>query len=370
MHRELVMSQVDDFGVRHFQAFVQTSSLLIADLLYFSCLWCRRVIIGKAGTRTAQNLPGVLHTCYKTAMENSTEIVFILQGMNETMSNKHTYFFVTLLVYLFTILVNVILIVTVIWHKTLHEPMFIFLCSLCVNGIYGAFSFYPKILVDLSSDVSIISYKVCLTQIFALYSYAGCEFTMLAVMAYDRYVAICKPLNYHSIITPQKVLILLLITWLLSLCESAVGVGLIARLPLCGFNIEKVYCTGLGVIELSCVDTTINNIFGSIILIFHILEAVLILISYVNIIKVSVRSWEERNKFMQTCSPHLITLTNFLIAVLFELMYPRFGSSSRLKALRNFMSLEFLVVPPLLNPLIYGLKMNQIRGRIFRKHIF
>ncbi|XP_064159289.1 olfactory receptor 8I2-like [Anguilla rostrata] len=299
-------------------------------------------------------------------MENSTKILFVLQGLNETMSSKQTYFFITLPVYLFTVLVNLALIATIILEKTLHEPMLIFLCNLCVNGIFGASTFYPKILADLSSELSVISYEACLAQVFALYSYVFCEFTTLTVMAYDRYVAICKPLNYHSIITPQKIVKLLIFTWLLSMSESAIAVILIARLPLCGFNIDKIYCTGWAVARLSCVDTTINNVYGFILMFFQIAQALLILISYVNIIKASVRSQDERNKFMQTCLPHLITLTNFLIAIAFDVMYTRFGPTNRLQSLRNFMSLEYLIVPPLLNPLIYGLRLNQIRRRIFR----
>ncbi|XP_035240727.1 olfactory receptor 4S1-like [Anguilla anguilla] len=299
-------------------------------------------------------------------MENSTTIMFILQRLNETMSTKHTYFAVTLLVYLFIIFVNLTLIVTIILERTLHEPMFIFLCSLCVNGILGACTFYPKILVDLSSDLSVTSYKACLSQIFVLYTYTCCELTTLAMMAYDRYIAICKPLSYHSIITPRKVMKLLLFTWLFSICESAFAVVLIARLPLCGFNIDRIYCTGWPVVKLSCVDTTISNVYGSIFAVFHVAQVVLILISYVDIIKASVRSQEERNKFMQTCLPHLISLTNFTVSVFFDLMYARYGPPNRLLALRNFMSVEFLVVPPILNPLIYGLKLNQIRRRIFR----
>ncbi|XP_064158994.1 olfactory receptor 8I2-like [Anguilla rostrata] len=299
-------------------------------------------------------------------MANATEIVFVLEGLNETMSNKRTYFVVTLIVYLFTILVNLILIVTIILEKTLHEPMFIFLCNLCVNGIFGASTFYPKILVDLSSDVSVISYKACLSQIFLIYSYVFCEYTTLAVMAYDRYVAICKPLNYHSIITAGKVGKLLLFAWLFSISETVILVGLTVRLPLCGFKIEKIYCINWAVVKLSCVDTTANNVYGYILMFFHIAQALLIFVSYVNIVKVSVRSQEGRNKFMQTCLPHLISLTNFTIALVFDIMYARYGPTSRLQALRNFMSLEYLVVPPLLNPLIYGLKLNQIRRRIFR----
>ncbi|XP_064157596.1 olfactory receptor 1E16-like [Anguilla rostrata] len=299
-------------------------------------------------------------------MKNSTEILFVLQGLNETMSTKQTYYVITLLAYLFTILVNLTLIATIILEKTLHEPMLIFLCNLCVNGIFGACTFYPKILVDLSSELSVTPYKACLAQIFVIYSSVFCEFNTLAVMTYDRYIAICKPLNYHSIITPQKVVKLLLFTWLFSICESAFAVVLIARLPLCGFKIQRIYCGVWAVVKLSCVDTTINNVYGTILMIFHFSQVVLVLISYVNIIKASVRSPEDRSKFMQTCLPHLIALTSFSFAFLFDLLYARYGPTDRLLAFRNFMSLEYLIVPPLLNPLIYGLRLTQIRRRIFR----
>ncbi|XP_035242230.1 olfactory receptor 8I2-like [Anguilla anguilla] len=299
-------------------------------------------------------------------MENSTKILFVLQGLNETVSSKQTYFFPALFFYLFTVLVNLTLITTIILEKTLHEPMLIFLCNLCVNGLWGASAFYPKILVDLSSDLSVIPYEACLAQIFVLYSYVFCEFTTLAMMAYDRYVAICKPLNYHSTITPQKVMQLLLFTWLLSICEAVVLVGLVVRLPLCGYKIDKIYCTAWAVIKLSCVDTTINNVYGYMFMIFHFSQVVLILISYVNIIKISVRSRADRRKFMQSCFPHLIAVISFLFAFIFDLLFARYGPTSRLQALRNVMSLDYIVVPPLLNPLIYGLRLNQVRRRIFR----
>ncbi|XP_064159615.1 olfactory receptor 4E2-like [Anguilla rostrata] len=298
-------------------------------------------------------------------MENSTEILFVLQGLNETMLSKHTYFILILLGYLFTLLANLTLIGTIISEKTLHEPMLVFLCNLCVNGILGSSIFYPKILVDSLSGLSVTSYKVCIGQIFLLYSYTNSEMTTLAIMAYDRYIAICKPLNYHSIVTPQKVMQLLVFNWIVSICQSVVVTALVARLPLCGFNIEKIYCSAWAVVKLSCVDTTLNNIFGYIFIVFNVSLAVLVVISYVPIVRACVRSKKERSKFMQTCLPHIIVLTNNFIALSFDLMYTRYGPTDRLQSLRNFMSLDYLVVPPLLNPLIYGLRLNQIRRRIF-----
>ncbi|XP_028977052.2 olfactory receptor 4S1-like [Esox lucius] len=295
---------------------------------------------------------------------SSLEIVFVLHGLNLTQTNRHIYFVFILILYLFTIFINLTLILTIVLEKMLRDPMYLFLCNLCINGIIGASSFYPKILYDILFDSHVITYIGCLTQILVMYFYVYCEFTNLTVMAYDRYVAICKPLHYHSIMTVRKVWTLILLTWLFSLLEVTIGIVPTVRLPLCGVDIDKLYCSNWAVVQLSCVDTTGNNISGFIFTCSHFFQALLILISYVNIIKASLRSRADRRKFMQTCLPHIITLTNFVISQLFDLMYARYGSNTSLLALRNIMSVEFLVVPPLVNPIIYGIKLTQIQNRV------
>uniref|UniRef100_A0AAY5KES6 Olfactory receptor n=1 Tax=Esox lucius TaxID=8010 RepID=A0AAY5KES6_ESOLU len=290
--------------------------------------------------------------------------LFVLHGLNVTQTNRHIYFVFILILYLFTILINVTLIFTIVLEKMLHDPMYLFICNLCINGIIGASSFYPNILFQILFDSHVVTYIGCLTQIFFIYFYVHCEFTHLAVMAYDRYVAICKPLHYHSIMTIKKVWTLILQTWLFSWLECSIGVVLLARLPLCSVDIDRLYCSNWAVLKLSCVDTTIDNIHSYIYIFYHFFQAIFILISYVNIVKVSLRSVVQRRKFMQTCLPHLITLTNFVMSLLFDVMYARYGSNTSLLALRNIMAVEFLVVPPLLNPIIYGMNLSQIRNRV------
>ncbi|XP_018588031.2 olfactory receptor 2G6-like [Scleropages formosus] len=307
-------------------------------------------------------------------MENSSnEFFFILSGLNDTRTNRQIYFSFTLLVYFFTLFVNLTLIMTIVFENILHEPMHIFLCNLCVNGLCGATAFYPKILMDLLADSHMISYSACLTQIFVIYNYIFCEFTNLAVMAYDRYVAICRPLQYYSIMTPQKVGKLLVIIWLIPIFETTVGMIMTAKLPLCGSKIDKIYCTNWEVVKLACIDTTLNNLYGYILMFLHVFQTfLLIMISYIHIIRTCLRSQVEQSKFMETCLPHLITLINFTLSVIFDVMYARYGSKSSVQALRNILTVEYLVVPPLLNPLIYGLKLKQIRcsvGRMFSQRI-
>ncbi|XP_053503666.1 olfactory receptor 1509-like [Ictalurus furcatus] len=302
-------------------------------------------------------------------MENSSgEFMFVLQGLKDTRTNKHIYFAFGVIVYSMTLFINLILAITVILDKTLHEPMYIFICNLFFNGMLGASAFYPKILADLLSEYHVISYIGCLSQAYIIYSYVFCEYTCLTVMSYDRYISICKPLEYHSIMTLQKGFKLLFFTWLCSLLESSVGLLLTVRLPLCGNVIDKLYCSNWEVVKLSCTDVSVNNMYGYFLIFSHVSQAVFIIVSYICIIRACLRSKRQWAKFMQTCLPHLISLTNFTIALLFDVMYARYGKSQGLQALRNFLGTEFLVVPPLLNPIIYGFKLTQIRRGLLKMY--
>ncbi|XP_076832092.1 olfactory receptor 1468-like [Brachyhypopomus gauderio] len=300
-------------------------------------------------------------------MENSTgEFMFVLHGLNDTKANKHIYFAIGLVVYITTLFVNLTLVIIVVLGKTLHEPMYLFICNLYINGIGGASAFYPKILADLFSDIHVISYTGCLTQMCAIYWYIFCEFTSLTIMAYDRYLAICKPLEYHSIMTHQMVVKLLVCIWLFTFLETSVGAALTSRLTLCGNEIDKLYCFNWDVVKLSCTDITLNSLYGYILIFSHASQFIFIIISYIHIIKASLKSKTERVKFMQTCLPHLITLSNFTFSLLLDVLCARYGNGERLQALRNILGIEFLVVPPLLNPIIYGIRMTQIRSRFVK----
>ncbi|KAM9317841.1 olfactory receptor 6N1-like [Pholidichthys leucotaenia] len=299
-------------------------------------------------------------------MENNSEILFVLQGLNNTLTNRQIYFALTLVSYLFTLFINLTLIVTICVDKTLHEPIYIFLCSLCFNGICGASSFYPKLLHDLLTNSHVITYTACLSQMFVTYSYLLCEFTSLTVMAYDCYLAICRPLQYQVLMTPQKVAKLLLLTWFFSMLETAVGITLTSRLPLCGRHIPKIFCTNWEVVKLSCSDTTLNDIYGYILMLSLLVETGFIVVSYAYLIQASIRSRANRRKFIQTCLPHLITLLIFATSILFDNMYSRYSRGTP-GPLENALAAEFLVIPPIINPIIYGMNLQQIRTRILRK---
>lgn len=300
------------------------------------------------------------------SMQNNSDVVLLLQGLNDSLTNRQIYFALALTTYLFTIFVNLTLILTVCLDKSLHEPIYIFLSSLCLSGICGASSFYPKLLHDLLADSHIITYGGCLTQIFVVYYYVFCQFTSLTVMAYDRYLAICRPLQYRTLMTGQKVAQLLLLTWTFSLLETGVGSILTARLPLCGRRISKIFCTNWEVVKLSCSNTAINNIYGFILVFLHLVQTGLILVSYTHLVQASLTLHSNRRKFMQTCVPHLVTLLVFVSSLLFDAMYSRYGGGSTLLVLQNALAAEFLVVPPLINPIIYGINLHQIRSKIIQ----
>ncbi|XP_015196818.2 olfactory receptor 1496-like [Lepisosteus oculatus] len=300
-------------------------------------------------------------------MENlSDAIIFNLTGLNETRSHKYVFFTFTFLFYLLIIFLNLTLIATVLLEKSLHEPMYIFICNLSINTLYGTAGFYPKLLADFLSDTHVISYTGCLIQAFVIYSSVLCEFSNLTIMAYDRYVAICKPLEYHSIMNILTVGKFVLMLWILTFSETVIPMFLTLRLSLCGSQIDRLYCDNWSMVKLSCVDTTLNNIYGYIVVIVHIIQAFFIVYSYIEIIRECLKSSEGRSKFLQTCLPHLITLINFSVTTVFDVMFARYGSRNTPQALRNIMAVEFLVIPPLLNPLVYGLNLKQIRRRFLR----
>ncbi|MBN3299170.1 O52B2 protein, partial [Amia calva] len=299
-------------------------------------------------------------------MENSTLVtVFTLSGLNESKKNKNIYFAFTLLLYLLMVVVNLTLIATILIEKTLHEPMYILLCNLCVNGLYGTAGFYPKLLADFLSDSHVISYAGCLTQAYVIYTSVMCEITILSVMAYDRYVAICRPLQYHSVMTPTTVRKLLLFVWGYPFCAILITIYLISTLPLCGSHIDKLYCDE-SVVKLSCTATTLSNAYGFILIIAQLAQAFFIVYTYIQIIRACLKSIEQRSKFMQTCLPHLMALINFSISAFIDAMYSKYSSETLPQSLRNIMAVVYLVFPPLFNPIVYVLKLHQIRRRVFR----
>ncbi|XP_018537817.1 olfactory receptor 2AT4-like [Lates calcarifer] len=299
-------------------------------------------------------------------MDNVSVItILFLSGLNETKNHRFTLFSLTLLCYCVILMVNISLILTIILDKNLHEPMYILLCTFCMNGLYGTTGFYPKFLWDLLSPAHVISYSGCLLQALVMYSFACSELAFLAVMAYDRYVAICRPLEYHSIMSKQRLFKLVCFSWLTPLCIIGTNIFLTSRLKLCSPYIARLFCVNWIIVTLACFpnETIVNNIVAYITILIYVFHGVFIIWSYMYLIKTCVSSIENRAKFMQTCVPHLLSLLTFLFTVLFDVMNMRFASKDLPQTFQNFVAIEFLVIPPIMNPLIYGFKLTKIQNR-------
>ncbi|XP_054471798.1 olfactory receptor 142-like [Anoplopoma fimbria] len=298
-------------------------------------------------------------------MDNVSVItMFTLSGLSGTKNYRVILFALTLLCYCVIWLVNLTIIVTVIVDKKLHEPMYIFICNLCINGLYGTAGFYPKFLLDLLSPTHVISYAGCLLQGFVLHSAVCADFSLLVLMAYDRYVAICRPLVYHSVMTKQRVCVLVFFAWLVPFFLLLVSTVTTSRLRLCGSHIPKIYCVNWLIGKLACSVSIASIAFPAFNYTFYVSHVFLIYWSYVRLIRTCRKSKENRKKFMQTCVPHLFCLLTFTVCLLFDLLYSRFSSKELEQSVRNFVAIEFLLIPPIINPVIYGLKLTQIRNRI------
>ncbi|XP_051963709.1 olfactory receptor 52K2 [Xyrauchen texanus] len=283
-------------------------------------------------------------------------------------------FVISLVVFLTTVFANVTLMLVIYLDTTLHKPMYIFLFNLAINGLIGSSVVLPKIMENLVSDRKDILYTDCILQVFFLNVYGTCAYAILTVMAYDRYVSICKPLQYYNIMTPDKIRILLFIVYLFPVCSLAVQVYLTSRLPMCRYTINKLFCDNLAVVNLSCVKSTWGDLYGiCLVLVFIVLPLILVILSYIKILYVSLKaSVSTQKKALKTCTPHLITFINFSLATLFSVIYNRFNFSLS-KEVNVFMSIHFILIPPLLHPLIYGIRTKEIGNsltKMLRRKIF
>ncbi|XP_020496761.1 olfactory receptor 13D1-like [Labrus bergylta] len=297
--------------------------------------------------------------------ENFSAItMFTLSGVSGTTNYRVTLFVLTFLCYCVIWLVNMTIIVVTIVDKNLHQPMYIFLCNLCINGLYGTAGFYPKFLKDLLSTANIISYTGCLLQGFVLHSSACADFSILALMAYDRYVAICRPLAYQSVMTKQRICVFVFFAWIIPFYLLFMSTVTTSMSRLCGSHIPKIYCINYLVGKLACSAPIAMIVMPAFNYTFYFCHVLFVVWSYIYLIKTCLKSQENRSKFMQTCMPHLFCLIIVVVSLLFDLLYMRYGSKELPQSLRNFMSIEFLVIPPIINPLIYGFKLTQMRNRV------
>ncbi|XP_036379221.1 olfactory receptor 10A6-like [Megalops cyprinoides] len=310
-------------------------------------------------------------------MDNSSEITFFILAVYEGVGNMRYFYFSILLVLNVTIiLANVLLIVVIFVDRSLHEPMYVFLCNLFVNELYGSTALLPGVLLNLLSDTHEVSSACCFLQIFCVYTYASIELCNLAAMAYDRYLSICHPLHYSNIMTACKVYTLIVFIWVYSFVKFSINLSLTLQVPLCGNIIYKVGCDNFSLIKLGCTTSMLNNIYelcGTVVTIA--VPLIPILYSYAKIIRICYKSSKEaQKKALNTCTPHLISLMNFSFCSFFEIVQNRFDLTYVPSVMRITLSVYFLICTPLFNPIMYGVKITKIRKAVhkmlFAKTIF
>ncbi|KAF7641825.1 hypothetical protein LDENG_00271020 [Lucifuga dentata] len=261
-------------------------------------------------------------------------------------------------------------IVCLIWiHKNLHEPMYIFIAALLLNSVIFSTAVYPKLLIDFLSEKQIISYPACLCQFFIYYTFGSSEFLLLSAMAYDRYVSICKPLQYPTIMTKTTVSILLLLAWLWPACHVVVSVFLNIR-KLCRFTLKGILCNN-ALYNLPCESTkagvVVVAVYGVIVLMNIVFFPMLfILFTYTRILIITYQSSRDvRKKAAQTCLPHLLVLISIPFLTTYNIIVARVESDFP-KITHLIMTLQALFYHPLFNPIIYGLKMKEISKHLKR----
>ncbi|XP_023123976.2 olfactory receptor 6N2-like [Amphiprion ocellaris] len=302
-------------------------------------------------------------------MENNTSASYFNLTMFLNIGNyRYPAFVLCLLLCAFIISANLVIIVAIAREKSLHEPMYIFILFLSVNSLYGTAGFFFRFLRDLLSDSHLISRPACFTQIYVIYTYASYELTLLGIMAYDRYVAICQPLHYHNKITARMICKLFVIAWIYPAVAVGTCVYLSSRLPLCDNKIPKVFCANWNIVKLSCVSTVLNNLVGMFVSTSTVfLPLAFVLYTYIRIFLICRKcSPEFKSKVIQSCLPHIITFVNYSVTVFCDVSLSRINLEELNPLLAIILSLEFVVIPPILNPLVYGLKLPEIRKIMLR----
>ncbi|XP_034550244.1 olfactory receptor 2K2-like [Notolabrus celidotus] len=302
-------------------------------------------------------------------MENSTLSFYFNFTMFMNIGYyRYPAFVFCLLLYSFIVSANLALILIIVRERTLHQPMYIYIAFLSFNSLYGSTGFFPRFLMDILSDNHLISRPACFTQIYIIYTYASYELTILSIMSYDRYVAVCHPLHYHRKMNSKKVCMLAILAWVSPACNLSITINMVVRLPLCGNIIQKVYCASWNIVKLSCMPAAVNNVLallGAIVIAF--IPFAFILYTYLRIV---IACWknsvEVRGKVMQSCLPHVISFAIYSITSFSDTALSRQNLDKINPFVAIILSIEFIIIPPVLNPLVYGLKLPEIRRHVFK----
>ncbi|XP_056253880.1 olfactory receptor 10AG1-like [Seriola aureovittata] len=298
-------------------------------------------------------------------MENYTYNSFTLQleGLNVSEDYVYTVFLFIFFSYLFIIVVNGGIVVLVFLDKNLHQPMYLLFWNLSINDILGSSIILPRLLVDMLHPPSerLISYYECVIQAFIIHMCGTTVQTVLMIMAFDRYVAICNPLRYAAIMTNKMLVKLTVSAWGVSFVLVGIMVSLTIRLNRCMTMIRGLYCSNAALFKLSCESVFINNVYGIIVTVVMFTASIgSMVLTYTKITVVCLTSKNKslNSKALKTCSTHLVVYLIMLFSGTLTIILHRFPQYAEH---RKISSLLFQIIPSGLNPIIYGAQSKEIR---------
>ncbi|XP_015360701.1 olfactory receptor 4A47-like [Marmota marmota marmota] len=288
----------------------------------------------------------------------SNTTYFVLLGLTQNPKEQKVLFAMFLLFYILTMAGNLLIVLTITFSKTLGSPMYFFLASLSfMDAVYSSV-FCPKLISDLFFGENTISFKLCMAQLFSEHFFGGSEVFLLLAMAYDRYVAICKPLHYLIIMRPWVCVVLLVVSWVGGFLHSVIQLSTIYGLPFCGPNvIDHFICDMYPLLKLVCVDT---NVIGLLVManggLICTTVFLLLLVSYAVIFhSLKNLSQEGRRKALSTCGSHITVVVFFFVPCIF--MYAR---PAKTFPIDKSLSVFYTVITPMLNPFIYTLRNSEM----------
>ncbi|XP_030077250.1 olfactory receptor 1009-like [Microcaecilia unicolor] len=299
---------------------------------------------------------------------NQTSVTeFILVGLTHDPKLQILLFMLFLLVYIITLLGNIGIILVTRLDARLQTPMYFFLFHLSVLDICYSSGITPKTLQTLLTEQKTISFLGCALQMYFFLCFASAELYLLAVMAYDRYVAICNPLLYPVIMTRSLCIQIMCAVYIVGFCTALIHAICTFHLSYCGSNvINHFFCDILPILVLSCSDTSVNEIIVFFFAGFHTITTFLaILISYTYIITniLRIRSAEGRRKAFNTCASHFTAVLIFYGTLFVTYLQP---NSSYSMEQDKVVSVFYAVLIPMLNPLIYSLRNKEVKAALIR----
>nr|XP_048304682.1 olfactory receptor 1468-like [Myodes glareolus] len=296
-------------------------------------------------------------------MSNQTFIShFLLLGLNIPPEHRPLYYALFLSMYLTTVLGNLIIIILILLDSHLHTPMYFFLSNLSFSDLCFSCVTMPKLLHNMQSHCPTIPYEGCLTQMYFIIILVALEGFLLVVMAYDRYVAICFPLHYTSIMSTKLCVSLVVLCWMLATFHAMLHTLLMARLSFCEDNvIHHFFCDISALLKLACSDTYINDLMIFIVGgILSVIPFSLIVVSYVQIVCsiLKVSSARVIHKVFSTCGSHLSVVSLFYGTLIGLYIFPSANNSNTKE---TAMAMMYTVVTPMLNPFIYSLRNRDMK---------